>query len=60
MLGAVGVAIGATVLELLSGSAAATASDGQAIDKVLRAGAVLALLGAAGLASEASMGEATA
>jgi sugar phosphate permease len=49
MLGAVGVAIGATVLELLSGSAASAASDGDAIQRVLRAGALLALLGAAGL-----------
>jgi hypothetical protein len=49
MLGAVGVAIAASVLELLSGSAAAAASDERAIDTVLRAGAVLAFVGAVGL-----------
>ena len=49
MLGAVGVAIGATVLDLLSGSAATAASDTEALDAVLLAGAVLAFLGAVGL-----------
>jgi EmrB/QacA subfamily drug resistance transporter len=49
MLGAVGVAIAASMLELLSGSAAAAASDERAIDTVLRAGAVLAFAGALGL-----------
>ena len=49
MLGAVGVAIAASMLELLSGSAAAAASDERAIDMVLRAGAVLAFAGALGL-----------
>jgi len=46
MLGAVGVAIGATALELISGSATTASSDTDAIDWVLRAGAVLALIGA--------------
>jgi EmrB/QacA subfamily drug resistance transporter len=46
MLGAVGVAIGAAVLELLAGSPSAAASDAAAIDTVLRAGAALAFVGA--------------
>jgi EmrB/QacA subfamily drug resistance transporter len=49
MLGAVGVAIAASALELLSGSAAKAATDEHAIETVLRAGAVLALAGALGL-----------
>jgi MFS family permease len=49
MLGAVGVAIGAAVLELLAGSASAAASDAAAIDTVLRAGAALAFAGAVAL-----------
>jgi hypothetical protein len=47
MLGAVGVAIGAAVLELLAGSPEAAAGDAAAIDTVLRAGAALAFVGAA-------------
>ena len=46
MLGAVGVAIGAAVLELLAGSPEAASSDAAAINEVLRAGAALALVGA--------------
>jgi len=49
MVGAVSVAIAATVLELLSGSVRGAASDGAAIEVVLRAGALLALVGALGL-----------
>ena len=49
MLGAVGVAIAASVLDLLSGSASKAASDERALDIVLRAGAVLAFAGAVGL-----------
>ena len=49
MLGAVSVAIAATVLELLSGSVRAAASDAAAIETVLTAGAVLALAGALSL-----------
>jgi EmrB/QacA subfamily drug resistance transporter len=49
MLGAVAVAIGAAVLEVLSGSASTAASDADALDTVMRAGAVLGLAGAAGL-----------
>jgi hypothetical protein len=47
MLGAVSVAIAAAMLELLSGSVAA--SDAAAIDIILRAGAALAFVGAIGL-----------
>ncbi|WP_411102827.1 MFS transporter [Streptomyces sp. cmx-4-9] len=47
LLGAVAVAVAAAVLEVLSGSAAAAASDGPAIEAVLRAAALLSLLGAA-------------
>ena len=46
MLGAVGVAIAAAVLELLAGSPAAAGSDGAAINAVLRTGAALAFVGA--------------
>jgi MFS family permease len=49
LLGAVAVAIAAAVLELLSGSAATAASDAEALDIVIRAGGVLAVLGAVGL-----------
>ncbi len=49
MFGAVGVAVGATALELISGSASTASSDADAIDWVLRAGAVLAVLGAVAL-----------
>jgi len=49
LLGAVGVAIAAAMLELLAGSAQAAGSDRAAIDTVLRAGAVLAAAGASGL-----------
>ncbi|WP_432175388.1 MFS transporter [Streptomyces sp. Tue6028] len=45
--GAVAVAVAATVLEAVSGSAARAASDGPAIEVVLRAAAALALMGAA-------------
>ena len=45
MLGAVSVAIAAAALELLSGSVAGAASDGPALNSILRAGAVLALGG---------------
>jgi MFS family permease len=46
MLGAVGVAIAAAVLELLAGSPSAAGSDAAAINAVLRTGAVLAFVGA--------------
>jgi hypothetical protein len=46
MLGAVGVAIGAAILELLAGSPAAAGSDASAINAVLRTGAALAFVGA--------------
>jgi EmrB/QacA subfamily drug resistance transporter len=46
MLGAVGVAIGAAVLELIAGSPEAAGSDAAAINAVLRAGAALAFVGA--------------
>ncbi len=49
MLGAVGVAIAAAMLELLAGSVAGAGSDAAAIDVVLRAGAVLAFAGAVAL-----------
>lgn len=49
LLGAVGVAIAAAVLELIAGSAEKAASDPAAINVVLRAGAVLAAAGACGL-----------
>lgn len=49
LLGAVGVAIAAAMLELLAGSPQAAGRDPAAIDTVLRAGAVLAALGACGL-----------
>ncbi|MFE6084364.1 MFS transporter [Streptomyces virginiae] len=45
LLGALAVAVASTVLEALSGSAPGAASDGAAIETVLRAAAVLALLG---------------
>ncbi|MGW2584857.1 MFS transporter [Streptomyces virginiae] len=45
LLGALAVAVASTVLEALSGSAPRAASDGAAIETVLRAAAVLALLG---------------
>ncbi|MEU6210178.1 MFS transporter [Streptomyces sp. NPDC047023] len=47
LLGALAVAVASTVLEALSGSASRAASDGEAIETVLRAAAVLALLGGA-------------
>ncbi|MFO1415195.1 MAG: MFS transporter [Burkholderiales bacterium] len=47
MLGAVGVAIGAAVLEILAGSPQAAGGDAAAIHTVLRAGAALAAAGAA-------------
>ncbi|MFE9482966.1 MFS transporter [Streptomyces spororaveus] len=47
LLGAVAVSVAATVLEALSGSAQAAASDADAIAWVLRAAAVLAVAGAA-------------
>jgi Na+/melibiose symporter-like transporter len=49
MLGAVGVAIAAAVCELVAGSPEAAASDTHALDVILRAGAVLAFVGAVGL-----------
>ncbi|MEV7376427.1 MFS transporter [Streptomyces sp. NPDC090301] len=49
LLGAVAVAVASTVLELLSGSVDGAAADGSAIESVLRAAALLALLGAAAL-----------
>jgi hypothetical protein len=49
MLGAVSVAIAAAVLELLAGSPRAAPSDKHALDTILRSGAVLAFVGAAGL-----------
>jgi MFS family permease len=49
MLGAVSVAIAAAMLELLSGSVAGAGSDASALNTVLRAGAVLAFIGAVGL-----------
>jgi MFS family permease len=49
MLGAVGVAIGASMLELLAGSPAGAASDPRAINIVLRVGAALSLVGAIAL-----------
>ncbi|MFO1317422.1 MAG: MFS transporter [Burkholderiales bacterium] len=49
MLGAVGVAIGAAVLELLAGSPERAGYDVAAINVVLRAGAALATVGALGL-----------
>jgi Na+/melibiose symporter-like transporter len=49
MLGAVGVAIAAAVCELVAGSPEAAASDAHALDVILRAGAVLAFVGAVGL-----------
>ncbi|MEO8506387.1 MAG: MFS transporter [Betaproteobacteria bacterium] len=49
MLGAVGVAIGAAVLELLAGSASAAGADAAAINTVLRVGAALAFAGAVAL-----------
>jgi len=49
MLGAVGVAIGAALLEVLAGSAAAASTSAAAINSVLRAGAALAFVGAVAL-----------
>ncbi|MFI1153360.1 MFS transporter [Streptomyces sp. NPDC020817] len=49
LLGAMAVAVAATVLEVLSGSEQAAASDAAAIETVLRGAALLSLLGAAGL-----------
>lgn len=49
MLGAVAVAIAASMLEVLAGSPAAAASDPRAINIVLRVGAGLALAGAIAL-----------
>jgi EmrB/QacA subfamily drug resistance transporter len=50
LLGAVAVAVAATVLEAVSGSAARAASDGPAIEAVLRVASALALAGAGALA----------
>ncbi|WP_338673789.1 MFS transporter [Streptomyces sp. SCSIO 30461] len=47
LLGALAVAVASTVLELLSGSSSRAASDGAAIETVLRSAAALALLGGA-------------
>ncbi len=47
LLGAVAVAVASTVLEVLSGSAGSAASDGPAIESVLRVAALLSVLGAA-------------
>jgi MFS family permease len=60
MLGAVGVAIGAAVLELLAGSPEAAAGDAAAIHTVLRAGAGLAFAGAACLLAFGRHGPAAA
>ncbi|MFI6150031.1 MFS transporter [Streptomyces sp. NPDC051109] len=49
LLGAMAVAVAATVLEVLSGSEQQAASDGPAIESVLRVAALLSLAGAAGL-----------
>jgi hypothetical protein len=49
MLGAVGVAIGAAVLELLAGSPERAGYDAAALHTILRAGAALALAGAIAL-----------
>lgn len=49
LLGAVAVAIAAAALDFLSGSASTAASDAEALDAVIRAGGVLAVLGAVGL-----------
>ncbi|MFI9610685.1 MFS transporter [Streptomyces sp. NPDC052023] len=49
LVGAVAVTVAATVLEALSGSAATAASDGPAIEWVLRAAALLAAAGALSL-----------
>ncbi|MEV8532549.1 MFS transporter [Streptomyces sp. NPDC051211] len=49
LLGAMAVAVATTVLEALSGSAEGAASDGPAIEAVLRVAAALALAGAAAL-----------
>ncbi|MCY0922309.1 MFS transporter [Streptomyces sp. H27-G5] len=49
LLGAMAVAVATTVLEVLSGSAERAASDGPAIEEVLRVAALLSLLGAAAL-----------
>lgn len=51
LLGAVAVAVASTVLEVISGSVAGAAADGPAIETVLRAAAVLAVLGAAAMAA---------
>ncbi|MFD3551986.1 MFS transporter [Streptomyces goshikiensis] len=49
LLGAVAVAVATSVLEVLSGSEQRAASDGSAIESVLRVAALLALAGAASL-----------
>ncbi|WP_406511509.1 MFS transporter [Streptomyces sp. NBC_00161] len=49
LMGAVAVAVAATVLEVLSGSEQQAASDGSAIESVLRFAALLSLAGAASL-----------
>ncbi|MEV8585866.1 MFS transporter [Streptomyces sp. NPDC051180] len=49
LLGALAVAVASTVLEVISGSAAAAAADEAAINAVLRAAAVLTLLGGVAL-----------
>ncbi|WP_435192415.1 MFS transporter [Streptomyces sp. bgisy126] len=50
LLGAVAVAVATTVLEVISGSAESAASDGPALETVLRVAALLSVLGAAALA----------
>ena len=59
MLGAVGVAIAAAVLELLAGSPEAAASDVAGLHAILRAGAVLAFAGAIALVMFGRRGTAT-
>ncbi|MEV6394471.1 MFS transporter [Streptomyces sp. NPDC051907] len=51
LFGAVAVAVASTALEVISGSAGSAASDGPAIEAVLRAAALLSVLGAAALAA---------
>ncbi|THA24484.1 MFS transporter [Streptomyces sp. RKND-216] len=49
LLGAVAVAVAASVLEVVSGAASTAGADGPAIEAVLRGASVLAFAGAAGL-----------
>ncbi|MEU8777914.1 MFS transporter [Streptomyces sp. NPDC048606] len=51
LLGAVAVAVASTLLEVISGSATRAASDGAAIETLLRGAAALAVLGAAAMAA---------